>query len=232
MQGCASTGLAASVYENFDTAHGLFKIPIVTDEEELDFESDFVCDLQRYPQRRELLNKTDLFIWDEISSQHRREFDAVYKAMNKFKNKILILIGDKAQIAPVVVNGSRSQIVNASIYSSEYMDYVFKKIYFGQNQRLLGAEQEEINYAKLLLQLGSGHSFDKPPYYDVTLTESEIPLEDKLIGKTRIAISNQRSFVAGQQDEAAMQWLHPDGFIPNDMHRATILAGNNILLLL
>jgi hypothetical protein len=34
--GCASTGLAATNYENFDTAHGLFKFPVTEDGDDND----------------------------------------------------------------------------------------------------------------------------------------------------------------------------------------------------
>ena len=128
--GCASTALAASIYDDFYTAHSLFKIPVVEQEEEmLDQENDFKCDLDRNFQRKQLLLATDVFIWDEISSQHIRDFTAVYHAMNKFQNKILILMGDKMQIAPAVKYGNRAQIISSSIYCSHYMD-LFVKHYF------------------------------------------------------------------------------------------------------
>ena len=44
-KGCASTGLAAAVYDDFNTAHKLFCIPVYEDEEEYDQEGDFQCRL-------------------------------------------------------------------------------------------------------------------------------------------------------------------------------------------
>jgi len=94
--GCASTALAASVYQDmgFDTAHGLFSIPVVNDSEDYDLESNIKCEFVKNKQRFALLMAAKVFIWDEIGSQHVRDFAAVHKAMQGFKAKILVLMGD------------------------------------------------------------------------------------------------------------------------------------------
>jgi hypothetical protein len=45
VKGCAATGLAAQVYEDldFDTAHSLFNIPIVDNEEDYDHINQIRC---------------------------------------------------------------------------------------------------------------------------------------------------------------------------------------------
>ena len=45
VKGCAATGLAAQCYEDldFDTAHSLFNIPIVDDEEDYDHINELRC---------------------------------------------------------------------------------------------------------------------------------------------------------------------------------------------
>jgi len=116
--GCASTGLAATNYDNFDTAHGLFKYP-VTEDEEVDLEdTESICKLHQHPERLELLQKAQVIVWDEFPSNHKNIFENVYQVMNKFYGKVLICMGDFRQIAPVITNGDRQQIVNASIKSS------------------------------------------------------------------------------------------------------------------
>jgi hypothetical protein len=76
--GCASTAFAASIYKDFHTAHGLFEIPVIDDSEAFEQENDFRCNLDRRPQIYELLMNVRVFIWDEISSQHFRDFNAAY----------------------------------------------------------------------------------------------------------------------------------------------------------
>ena len=161
VMGCASTALAASIYkDNFYTAHALFKIPVVEDEEEdLNQEGDLECLLSKNLNRYNLLKETRVFIWDEISSQHVRDFSAAYRAMNGFDNKIIILMGDKMQIAPVVKYGSKIQILNASIYNSDFMNY-FTLYSFTQNLRLIASnDPNQDNYAKTLLEIGKGIIF-------------------------------------------------------------------------
>ena len=159
VMGCASTALAASIYQgNFFTAHSLFKIPVLENEEEdLDQQNDLQCNLDKHPNRMHLLNETTVFIWDEISSQNVRDFSAAYRAMNSFENKVIILMGDKMQIAPVVKFGTKQQILAASIYTSQYMD-IFEPIHFSQNLRLVTSEDpnQEL-YAKTLLEIGKGN---------------------------------------------------------------------------
>jgi hypothetical protein len=77
-----------------------------------------------------------LFLWDEISSQNIRDFLAAYNALDKFKRHIVIIQGDKNQIAPVIEFGTRQQIVQSSIYCSELIT-TFHKINFTINLRLI-----------------------------------------------------------------------------------------------
>ena len=67
-KGCASTGLAASVYDDFSTAHSLFAIPVIEDEEDFDQEGDLKCslDLHKYDQRRDLLNAMKLSDYENL----------------------------------------------------------------------------------------------------------------------------------------------------------------------
>jgi len=95
--GCASTALAATNYDNFDTAHGLFKFPVI-EEEDKETNEPSLCNLISFPERAELLQNTRLIIWDEFPSNHREIFEAVFKSLNKFEGKIVICMGDFRQV--------------------------------------------------------------------------------------------------------------------------------------
>jgi len=115
--GCASTGLAATLYEGFETAHSLFKFPVVEDDErEVDVPVE--CQLLNSPNRLEYLNAVDLILWDEFPSCDREVFEAAHRALNRFRGKVIITMGDMRQIAPVVVNGDKIDVINHSIPSS------------------------------------------------------------------------------------------------------------------
>ena len=82
VQVCASTTLAATLYDNAMTAHSLFKFP-VEDEDEKDSEERTSCKLEN-TERLELLQETHVIIWDEFVSNNKDLFEAV-SAQNRKK---------------------------------------------------------------------------------------------------------------------------------------------------
>jgi len=52
---CASTGLAATNYYNFDTAHGNFKYPVIKEGDIDEDDGEFCCKLYKHPERMEFL---------------------------------------------------------------------------------------------------------------------------------------------------------------------------------
>jgi hypothetical protein len=222
--GCASTAFAASIYKDFYTAHGLFEIPVIEDNEECEQEIDFRCILDKKPQRYELLMNVRIIIWDEISSQNFRDFFAAYKAMHKFKHCILIIQGDKKQIAPVIERGTRQQIVDSSIYCSDLIK-PFQKINFTTNLRLIGnQEAAQISYAQLLLEIANGTHFKYNNEIINTVTELSPNGDDILSGSTRIGLHSIGLFTS---IEKCIFWLYPNGFDPLNMHKTCILAVTN-----
>ena len=50
--GCAATALAAQVYDDFDTFHGLFKYPFIDDMEDIDNIDDIKLNLDDSDERK------------------------------------------------------------------------------------------------------------------------------------------------------------------------------------
>ena len=71
--GCAATALAATVYDDFYTAHSLFKFPVEEDSE--DSAPNMECKLHAYPERLQLIQQATLIIWDEWGSNHRNIYE-------------------------------------------------------------------------------------------------------------------------------------------------------------
>jgi aromatic ring hydroxylase len=101
------------------TAHSMFKIPV----ENLTDES--LYSISKESQRADLLRQTRLIIWDEASPQHRHTFEALDKTCrdlrddNRFFGGISVVFGgDFQQTLPIVKNGSRDNIINATIQHS------------------------------------------------------------------------------------------------------------------
>jgi len=225
--GCASTGLAATIYENFNTAHSLFKYPVVEDE---DRDETNIVECMISPssntKRLELLQAADVIVWDEFPSNHRELFEAVCRALNDLAGKVVVTFGDFAQIAPVVPHGSRLQIVQASIISStKWQKFQIREL--TKNMRLLGLHGNDQNltveqttflanqeaYGKMILAIGRG-----------TWRASNYIGEDKITGIQEIYLPNVRCIT---DEKEALQFIYPDNFNTANFTKRVILAGTN-----
>jgi hypothetical protein len=95
--GCASTGLAATNYDNFDTAHGLFKFPVTEEGEDEDEDGQYMSKLRENKERMDLLEQTQVIVWDEFPSYNKIIFENVFGIMNGFVGKVVICMGDFRQ---------------------------------------------------------------------------------------------------------------------------------------
>lgn len=221
-KGCASTGLAASVYEDFSTAHSLFAIPVLEDEEDFDQEGDLQCrlHLKKYEERQELLNEMKFCAWDEISSQHMRDVRAVMAALKGFAGKVLLFVGDGLQITPVVQGGSKAAICASSIYCSELMQsaryYQFTKILRLQNA---DGNSCQANYSRMLrgISLNAAPQWPEPPFH-IACDEQRVD------GIARLYIPHLRPLFSAAD---VVLFCYPGGFNTNIMHHSCILAATN-----
>jgi ATP-dependent exoDNAse (exonuclease V) alpha subunit len=220
-KGCASTGLAASVYDDFTTAHALFGIPVIEDSEEYDQETDVECklNLPAYKERKDLLDHTKLIIWDEISSQHMKDVNAVFRAMDNFKRKVVLFIGDGLQITPVIPGGNKSQICAASIYCSPQMESAIK-CNFSKNLRLQRGDfdPEQVRYIELL----DAVSTNRIPNNNPNIACRHDPEDHS--GLKYLAIKGLKRVT---NEEAVLQFAFPNGFDTYSMHTSCILATTN-----
>ena len=100
------------------TSHFRFKIPIAVNETSL-------CYITKKGHLADLLGSTTLIIWDEVLMQNKLFFEAVDRSLKdvcgneKLFGGIPVVLGeDFAQIPPVIKNGNRAMIVDASIENS------------------------------------------------------------------------------------------------------------------
>ncbi|XP_020080716.1 ATP-dependent DNA helicase PIF1-like [Ananas comosus] len=163
----ASSGIASLLLPGGRTAHSRFKIPIKVD----DFST---CEIKKGTQLAKLLNHTSLIIWDEAPMNHRNCFEALDKSLKDvletddititgklFGGKTILLGGDFRQILPVIVGGTKQDIINASITRSYIWNdcYIFR---LTMNMRLhkcsenTAAQEDILSFAKWILDLGDG----------------------------------------------------------------------------
>jgi hypothetical protein len=119
-------------------------------------------------------------------------------------------MGDNKQIAPVVEHAPRQQIIGASIYCSPLMTQ-FCKYKFTENMRLRGATQSQLEYSKLLLEVGSGGR------------DHELEIED--YGTYVMGLHDQKVFT---ELSDAVDFIHPNGFDLDHITKVCILAATNV----
>jgi energy-coupling factor transporter ATP-binding protein EcfA2 len=162
----ASSGIASLLLPNGKTAHSTFSIPLVINQKS-------TCNITQQCPRAKLLRETSLFIWDEAPMMNKFCFEAFDRTMRDimrvedeenlkkpFGGKVVVLGGDFRQILPVVRNGSRRDIIKATVSSSKIWRTV-KVLKLTQNMRLKGdatnQTYEEIKqFADWILNIGDG----------------------------------------------------------------------------
>ena len=226
--GCASTGLAATNYDDFHTAHALFCYPVV-DDEMIDESEPAQCDFQRNEDRLNLLRASSVIIWDEMISNHKSLYEAAYRALDGFAGKVLICMGDIRQIMPVLKRAERQEIENSCI-SSSYLFYKFQILKLTINMRLQKLEQnfstltqEEKNdfklqkaYGEMILAIGEGQ------YHE----NADILNDNQADGIQNYRL-NSIPFYTDTERQQAIDFLYPNGFDSNIAKDSCILAATN-----
>lgn len=154
----ASSGIAAQLLPGGRTAHSTFKIPI----DGLTNES--VCSIPKQGLLANLLRRVNLIIWDEITMQDRHAFEAVNRTLrdildiaHPFGGITVVFGGDYQQILPVVVKGTREEIIEVPLQRS-YLWQTIEILRLQQNMRMEnGADPGERDFASWLLDIGHGH---------------------------------------------------------------------------
>jgi ATP-dependent DNA helicase PIF1 len=243
--GCASTGLAATIYEDFYTAHDLFCYPVV--ESGAEDESDqAACQFANHPERFELLSHAKVIIWDEMVSNHKEIYEAAYDALDKFQGKILIGMGDWRQTLPIVKNGEVQEIMAACLKTSirwnefevlhltknmrlnQIQEAIDSKILQHGNLYLSSSEYQtdledlnlQNNYGSLILNIGEG--LDEHHDCDLLYEDEERSLR---LYRVKTIPSYEMS------DEGvynSLRWLYPNGFSHDEQFLSSvILAATN-----
>ena len=250
--GCASTGLAATIYEDFSTAHSLFCFPVI-DEEDKDESEPAACDFEKHPEKLELLRAASVIVWDEMPSNHRELFEAAYRALDGFRGKIVLCMGDFRQIMPVLNHAVRGEVQAACISSSPWWSE-FDIITLTINMRL-ESMKEDLRKQTMVLE-------STPAEQRTAVQQSELQaLATQLANQTRygemilsvgegkhdnadITVMNHCApdgrtcysmmdtiphFVSEHPDSdtQALEFLYPNGISLEEVKKSAILAATN-----
>ncbi|GKA60841.1 ATP-dependent DNA helicase PIF1-like protein [Tanacetum coccineum] len=162
----ASSGIATLLLEGGRTTHSRFAIPINVVE-------DSMCHIGADSDLADLILKAKLIIWDEAPMINMHCYEAFDRTLRDicrtdpsvasykvFGGKVVLFGGDFRQILPVITNGGRQDVVNATI-SASYMWDKCTVLRLTVNMRLgsgsTQSEKKEIQeFVDWILDIGNG----------------------------------------------------------------------------
>lgn len=177
----ASSGIAALLLSGGRTSHFRFKIPIAINRTS-------TCYITKKGDLADLLQKTELIIWDEVPMQNKLCFEAVDRTLQDirgvdqmFGGIPVVLGGDFAQIPPVIKHGNRTMIVDASIRNS-YIWHKVEIIHLRINMRVRGTSTNDAHFKKWLNLITYNTSFQNQSI-PIPVYISQVHSLDELISK-------------------------------------------------
>nr|XP_023873461.1 ATP-dependent DNA helicase PIF2-like [Quercus suber] len=159
----ASSGIAALLLPGGRTTHSRYQIPIIVT-------NNSTCGIKQGSQIAELMTKASLIIWDEAPMTHQKCFESVDRSLRDilrftasnsadkpFGGKTVVLGGDFRQILPVIAEGRREQILEASINNSSLWNNCIVFI-LTKNMRLMQnlGDIAAREFAEWILKIGDG----------------------------------------------------------------------------
>ncbi|KAF8118637.1 hypothetical protein N665_0003s0012 [Sinapis alba] len=153
-------GIAALLLPNGRRAHSRFNIPLKLSEEKL-------CHIKPGTMLAELIENTDLIIWDETPMTHKHAFESLDKTLKDilsaknpeaklqtFGGKTVLLGGDFRQILPIIPQGNRTDTVLASISHS----YLWKSCHKFSLKTNMWINQADLEFSDWVLKVGEGNA--------------------------------------------------------------------------
>ncbi|KAL8587188.1 hypothetical protein ACOMHN_013275 [Nucella lapillus] len=157
------------------TLHSTFKVPLSADKQDRP-----MCAIKKGTSLARVIGDTAAIIIDEAPMTNKAVFEAMYRTLQDLKQSAkpmggipTLFCGDFRHILPVVLHGTRSNIVNASIKKSYLWPDINVKHLTTNMRSLLTGNADAARFADLLLDVGNG---DIP----LSLFPDTISIPDKL----------------------------------------------------
>ena len=174
VKGCCSTALAATNFPNdFTTAHSLFNFPVDDSNDRNIDDPPLQCKLSENPEKKALLESTDVIVFDEFINLDKMIFESAYEELNEFKGKVIIATGNKKQMLPVIQNAFRNVIIESTVLRS-FLWERFTMFTLEENFRLLNLQrtnatehEQQLRYKNVLDAIGTNTENADAHYYSL-----------------------------------------------------------------
>ncbi|GFW67307.1 ATP-dependent DNA helicase [Trichonephila clavipes] len=154
----ASSGIAATLIDGGKTAHSAFKLPPISHHSE-----SVNCNISKQSDMAHVLREAKLIIWDECTIAHKKGIEALNRTLQDIRgcNQMMggltvLLSGDFRQTLPVVLRGTRADIVKTCLKTSFLWPHI-KVVSLKINMRVhLQHDLRAEMFSKLLIGIGDG----------------------------------------------------------------------------
>ncbi|XP_076064372.1 ATP-dependent DNA helicase Pif1-like [Oratosquilla oratoria] len=147
----ASSGIAATVLHGGRTAHNMFKIPLLVNNEIR------ACSIKKNTEMARLIRMTSIIVWDEVVMANKNTITSLDITLRDITEKeifmggiVFVCAGDFRQILPVIRGGGKNDELEYCIKSSYFWDDL-TKLELTENVRLDSKDVENKRFAKNLL---------------------------------------------------------------------------------
>jgi len=155
----ASSGIAATLLTGGRTLHSAFKVPLNAHKQDTP-----TCSMKKGTAIARVMNEAKAIIVDEAPMTHRAVYEAIDRTLQDicgnskpFGGIPVMFCGDFRQILPVVKQGTRANIVDATLKRSPLWRNVTTYRLHDNIRAQLTNDPTAANYADLLMNIGDGN---------------------------------------------------------------------------
>ena len=162
-------------------------------------------------------------------SNHKSLYEATYKALDGFKDKVLLCMGDFRQIMPVIKQAERQEVYASCISSSFlWFEFAVRKLTINMRLHAIGAQLHNLNeeevvhyknqklFGEMILAIGEGE-----PHVNADMVN-----DNEADGLQHFRMNSIPYFKEAEQ-QLAINFLYPNGFDPLVAKDCCILAATN-----
>ena len=154
----ASSGIAATLLNGGRTLHSTFKIPL-----DVHMKDMATCAIKKGTSLAKIILNCKAIIIDEALMTHKAAYESLDRTLQDIRENTkpfggipTMFCGDFRQILPIVKNGTRANVVDATLKRSYLWQHVTVAHLMTNMRALLTQNTKSLDYSNFLMSIGAG----------------------------------------------------------------------------